>query len=903
MFVNLPVKRISWLTISAVLSIILGYIGFKVLPEVVVKIIQKRIKLDPSSPVFELWRDAPVDIYHRFYFFDITNPIEIEREGQKPRLKEIGPFVYNIKMKKVPVIDNNNDTVSYRELKQWHFNSELSPYDEDFVITTINAPLISALNFIQRAPQPLRTWISITLDTITEGIFIRRSIKQLTFYGYPDILVSIGTLIDPRTPNTDGRFAYLAQKNNTADAEYTVFSGQTNQHKLGLVEKVDGLNYIPKWKEYPCRNLNDVYTGQIMYSPLNVPRANIQMFNDLFGRKMNLKYRATVESYPGIKSYRYTFDENNFKNAIDYPPNACYTSRMPKAMYDAYTLNATGPNSNALPPVERQSSPGSLLLNLARRRFENSNSPLANLFNRNILSRPMVGDRSNDGSSQQPTTTAQPTTTTTTSTASPELLSNYETPANEEEGTSAAAVDDFDTNSSRTNLAESLVMTTTDSNTIDHPMHSQNSLHQQTTKATTTTSTTTTTVASIPTVRIATPSPKEHHHPAHWVDASSPQDANLFGRAIVPGGNSESRQDQFSSSLSNLFSNRVGESPLLSLFAPRESNGSPDNSGLDGRLFNRNGNNVLGNLISNGLNRLLSLRNARRLEAENSSNGESNKMNSEPNRTILSRSVRNALRRVTRNTGPALSSKNLTLSNSDQNSNSKTTLLDYIALRKQNMFPSGAFDFSEIAFGAPIFLSQPHFLNADSYYNDRLIGMKPNKEKHDFFVDVEPMAGSSIKTAIRLQINVALLKSPNIFRFRNFKENIFPVFWQEIDMSLPDNFQSMIRMVGAAPNAVSEIVFCVLLIVGLALFTGAVFVFARARTTKLPDLSIENETIAALNGRSVDKHPASTVGTNLAYSTSLNNNNNNLSTFDKHNSKVIFTMVPSYDDSQKPKPN
>lgn len=227
-----------------------------------------------------------------------------------------------MKMKKVPVTDNGNDTVSYRELKQWFFNPDLSAYNEDYVITTVNAPLISALNFIQRAPQPLRTWISITLDTISEGIFIRRSIKQLTFYGYPDILVSIGTLIDPRTPNTDGRFAYLAQKNNSAEVEYTLFSGIANQTKLGLIEKVEGRNHINKWKDYPCRSLKDTYTGQMMYSPLETSRLDIQMFNDLFGRKINLKYKGTLDSYPGecilfLQRSHIVFDGHTLFIAID----------------------------------------------------------------------------------------------------------------------------------------------------------------------------------------------------------------------------------------------------------------------------------------------------------------------------------------------------------------------------------------------------------------------------------------------------------------------------------------------------------------------------------------------------------------------------------------------------------
>lgn len=145
----------------------------------------------------------------------------------------------------------------------------------------------------------MRTWISIMLDTITEGIFIRRSIKQLTFYGYPDMLVSIGKLIDPKTPNTEGRFAYLAGKNGTADVTYTVFQGIKKPHKLGLVDKVDGNEVINKWKDYPCRSLNDTYTGQIVFSPLEKPKMDIQMYNDLLGRKMNLRYKQTLNTYPG----------------------------------------------------------------------------------------------------------------------------------------------------------------------------------------------------------------------------------------------------------------------------------------------------------------------------------------------------------------------------------------------------------------------------------------------------------------------------------------------------------------------------------------------------------------------------------------------------------------------------
>ena len=126
-------------------------------------------------------------------------------------------------------------------------------------------------------------------------------------------------------------------------------------------------------------------------------------------------------------------------------------------------------------------------------------------------------------------------------------------------------------------------------------------------------------------------------------------------------------------------------------------------------------------------------------------------------------------------------------------------------------------------------------------------------------------------------------------------------------MELPEKYQSMLRMVGSAPNTVSEVVLCLCIIIAMGLFTSAVFVFAKAKTKSITDTSTEfdgrshhssianHENVGALNGQPIDnKHLASNLQVNLAYSTNVNNNNNdNLSSFNKHKSKVIFTLVPS----------
>lgn len=39
--------------------------------------------------------------------------------------------------------------------------------------------------------------------------------------------------------------------------------------------------------------------------------------------------------------------------------------------------------------------------------------------------------------------------------------------------------------------------------------------------------------------------------------------------------------------------------------------------------------------------------------------------------------------------------------------------------------------------GSPTFLSLPHFFGADPYYLSLVDGLKPEKEKHDFFFTLE----------------------------------------------------------------------------------------------------------------------------------------------------------------------
>ena len=92
--------------------------------------------------------------------------------------------------------------------------------------------------------------------------------------------------------------------------------------------------------------------------------------------------------------------------------------------------------------------------------------------------------------------------------------------------------------------------------------------------------------------------------------------------------------------------------------------------------------------------------------------------------------------------------------------------------------PSGLFNFSVYApFNLPIFVSKPHFLDADPVVSSNIIGLVPNRSKHDSYVNVEPLTGFVLGAAKKLQFNIQLNSSETQKEMKYLREVLFPIFW------------------------------------------------------------------------------------------------------------------------------
>ena len=53
--------------------------------------------------------------------------------------------------------------------------------------------------------------------------------------------------------------------------------------------------------------------------------------------------------------------------------------------------------------------------------------------------------------------------------------------------------------------------------------------------------------------------------------------------------------------------------------------------------------------------------------------------------------------------------------------------------------------------GSSVFLSQPHFLNADEKFKNDVIGLNPNLEKHSSYISYEPVLKINMTSFIWLK--------------------------------------------------------------------------------------------------------------------------------------------------------
>lgn len=134
----------------------LGFaVKFAIFPIVLQDQIYANLELKEGSETYEAFIEPPVPVYMNFRFFNVTNVADV-KSGQKPILKEVGPYVYREVRRKESVNEVDRDKLNYGLYMEYHFDQEQTQIagcegcTKDDQITVLNGVLAGVVGLVNQ---------------------------------------------------------------------------------------------------------------------------------------------------------------------------------------------------------------------------------------------------------------------------------------------------------------------------------------------------------------------------------------------------------------------------------------------------------------------------------------------------------------------------------------------------------------------------------------------------------------------------------------------------------------------------------------------------------------------------------------------------------------------------------
>ncbi|XP_012270659.1 scavenger receptor class B member 1 [Orussus abietinus] len=284
-------------------------------------IILRQLRLWNGSLSFQYWQKPGVVRLTKVYIFNVTNADNFLNYNEKPKLQEVGPFVYREDMEKVNIVFHNNGTVSYQHKKILNFVPELSK-DGDTRVLVPNIPLLTLSTQSKSLPRLITLGLSMFLSGMDMKPFVPVTAQELVF-GYDDPLVSLAHRFFPKTRRPMSQMGLLLGRNGTLNEVSTIFTGHTDMKEFGLINRLNGLDRLPYWDDAPC---NSIRASEGSFFP---PREQtgadvVHIWDKDLCRVLPMQYRGPV-SKTGIKADLYTPTDTVFDPpSKTTPDNECF---------------------------------------------------------------------------------------------------------------------------------------------------------------------------------------------------------------------------------------------------------------------------------------------------------------------------------------------------------------------------------------------------------------------------------------------------------------------------------------------------------------------------------------------------------------------------------------------------
>nr|XP_046231681.1 lysosome membrane protein 2c [Scatophagus argus] len=302
--------------VFSILILILGIalVLSNVFPHFVQSMVKEEVVLKNGTEAFKDWENPPPPVYMQFYFFNLTNPMEV-LAGDRPAVVQIGPYTYREyrPMEQVDFLDNGTKVTAVNT-KTYIFQRNMSRGPESDLIRTVNIPAMTVMEMFKNNPLAANL-ISSYMRGKDDGLFTTRTVGEL-LWGYEDGLLKALKLFKH---DLDDVFGLFYKSNASNDGEYVFFTGQQNYKDFARVDTWNGASSLNWWSSDECNMING--TNGASFHPVLTKDEMLYMFSSDLCRSLYALYEEDV-TVKGIPAYRFSPPSKVFANLTVNPANA-----------------------------------------------------------------------------------------------------------------------------------------------------------------------------------------------------------------------------------------------------------------------------------------------------------------------------------------------------------------------------------------------------------------------------------------------------------------------------------------------------------------------------------------------------------------------------------------------------
>lgn len=307
---------------AGAVTLLVGVLGVTMHQRLFDAILNKKLELTPSSEGYVFWHTMPVPILIKFYFWNVTNADDVISKKAKPILEQLGPYVYREEHLKVNMSWNANDTITYQQIKTWHYEPELSVGSLDDNVTSLNVPLLAAAAMIKDMNEFMKLMFNEMVNNVDTQIFVTKTVTQLLFDGYDDPLLDAASvikyLVNISIPFDKFGWFYSRNGSNFYDGVFNMDTGANVAH-LGRLHFWNNTAATAAF-ESPCNMINGS-AGELFHPRRQ--RDFVEFYSTDVCRSLRVPYKEEMSLY-GLSGYRYQADEMMFASPETNPDNWCY---------------------------------------------------------------------------------------------------------------------------------------------------------------------------------------------------------------------------------------------------------------------------------------------------------------------------------------------------------------------------------------------------------------------------------------------------------------------------------------------------------------------------------------------------------------------------------------------------